>query len=98
MVAKKKVKVGEREFEISALSVDNRLEIDDLLSAHYFKLGVDMTNVKSIMKAPPSMQIAWKAVKMSVEKVPDDLENIEILELFAEIQNLSHLSETDKKK
>ena len=94
----KKVKIGEREFEISALNVDDRLEIDDLLSAHYFKLGVDMSNVKEITAAPPPLVVAWKAVKLSVKNVPENLDNLEILELFAEIQNFSHLSEADKKK
>lgn len=96
MVKTIKVQSG-KEFEIKSLTLPQRVEIDDLLQEYYFKLGVNTSVVKEITAAPVSFRIALRSVQYGLKEVPDTLTNLELIELQTEIQNLSHLNETEKK-
>lgn len=82
---------------IKPLTIEQRVEIDDELSAYYYKLGVDTSNIKEVLNAPPSLKIALKAVKYACDPLPEDLDNAKLIELFVEVQNKSHLSDEQKK-
>ena len=84
-----------KEFEIKPLTVVQRIEIDDAISAYYFKLGIDTGDPDMIARAPFSLSIAYKAIEYSVGG--KDLTNVEIIELFNHIYDASHLTELEKK-
>lgn len=84
-----------KKFEIKPLTVTQRIEIDDEIAAYYYKLGVDTSKQKEVAAAPFSLSIAYKAIQYSVGDV--DLTNLEIIELFNQIYDASHLSEIQKK-
>jgi len=76
-----------REFEIKPLTIDQRVEVDD-----------DWNVFMSKMTKPGiSYAVALKAIRYACPGIPDDLTNIEIVELFNEIFALSHTPEIEKK-
>lgn len=86
-----------REIELKPLNMIQRVEIDDEISAYYFKLGVDFSDKKQVARTPFSLSISLKAIGYACKVVPDDLTNFEIIELFNQIYKESHLSELQKK-
>ena len=85
-----------RKFKIKALNIDQRVEIDDDISEYYFKLGVDFSKPDEIARATIPLKVALKACRYAgIDN--DDLTTLELVELLTEINNISHLSETQKK-
>lgn len=84
-----------KEVDFNPLTVQQRVEIDDEISAYYFKLGVNTSDPKAVAGAPFSLSIAYKAIKYAVGEI--DLSNLEIIELFNQIYDASHLTELEKK-
>jgi len=76
-----------REFEAKPLTIDQRVEIDDEWNIFMAKMT----------KPEISYAVALKAIRYAVRSVPDDLSNIEIVELFNAIFELSHTGDVEKK-
>ena len=76
-----------REVEVKALTLDQRLEVDDAMN-------IFMSNMA---KPTISYSVALKGIRYSCKDVPDDLSNLEIVELYNNIFEISHLDATEKK-
>ena len=76
-----------REFEVKPLTIDQRVEIDDEWNIFMSKMT----------KPEISYAVALKAIRYAVRDVPGDLSNLEIVELFNKIFELSHTPEIEKK-
>lgn len=86
-----------REVEFKPWTIEQRVKVSDEIGVYYYKLGVDFTNADDVTRAPFAYEIALKAIKMAVKKVPADLTNNEIVELYNMISEVSHISELEKK-
>lgn len=87
-----------REVEFNAWTLRQRVKIDDAMTKYYYEIGVDLTDAVQVANAPFSFEIALDGVEMAMKEVPEDLDNVEIIELFNLIYEQSHISELDKKK
>ena len=85
-----------REFDVKPLNIEQRVEIDEEIAKYYYSLGVNLADAESVAKAPLPFTIALKACRYAGIDA-DDLSTIEIIELFTEIHNISHLADVQKK-
>jgi hypothetical protein len=86
-----------REVEVKSWTLEQRVEIDDLMTEYYYRLGIDLTNSKQLTNAPFSFSVALKGIKF-MSTVPENINNVEIIDWFNLIYEASHISELDKKK